>query len=816
MKKISQILTPRSEVLEGNFQGALQAHQVHSEAVRLESDPPSLFRATWPSDGIRNVIDRCRQKMNGNDHQGGFLLAGPYGAGKTHALILLYHLFNEPSVGRNWLEEWHIDFEVPDSSRAVVLSTSEVDADQLWVPIYQALGREDLLEQVKRYPTIPLIEELAGRKPLAIFLDEIETWYGSLSRDEPETIEQNQMFLQNLLEVAADKDQRVFVFITLLNKSDELKRILLRTSPIHEDLSASGDREKLILHRLVETPRDVIDDDAVREIAKAFVDAYEFPIELAEPARYRQRMEETYPFHPQLLGLMDRVYESAAERQNVRGAMNVLADALGELYDESSLILTSDLDEAALRGINMQLVHRFNYDAEENEDTRDIPHAKEMLRTILLFTLDAKSQAATTSDILLGTYQKSVGSLNELTMSLSELVGRAHYLHRDDGHFQIREDLNLVALVDRESRQIQDFSEANQELFRLVRRAVFSGDVTIYEEADEILDRQAIDYVVLLSAPESSGELHQMLEDFYHGRQFQNTVVFICQEGPSLLTQDELLNKAKRIAAAVSLQSRIEDPKGELQALINEERRELAGTLKSQFGRLVQWASEEGNDKPKLRLIPTQPSAADVREKIGTDRSYVADHVLAELKNAQAGKRIDALLKDFKKLRRLPVLLDDEVLYGAVRSLYDDGRIVIEGDRAKWHVPGRDAPPKQMRDDLTVHHTDHVPDYVLRPPEPEREDEKPPIVRPDDDEQPEVERKVVIEYLPLEGNSPRSVVSMAEARIHETNDRVRNVKLILTFQEPLSKAALLDLLEALPDSTHISVDLEVERDKSDD
>lgn len=816
MTTISNILTPRREVLEGKFQGALQAHQVHSRTQRLESDAELLFGATYPTNGLRNVVDRCRQKLYDKDHQGGFLLAGPYGAGKTHALIVLYHLFNTPKASKGWLSEWHIDFDDPDSSRAVILSTSEVDADRLWVPVFERLGKEDLLAEVKRYPTIPLIEELAEGQPLAIFLDEIETWYGSLSRDEPEIIEQNQMFIQNLLEVAADQDQKVFVFVTLLNKNDELKQILLRTNPVHEDLSASGDRERLILHRLVETPRDEIDLKAVSAIAKSYIDDYEYPIEIEEPARYRQRIEETYPFHPQLLSLIDRIYESAAERQNVRGAMNVLADVLRDSHDRVDLILTSQLDEAAFRGINMELVHRFNYDALDNEDTREIDYTKEILRTVLLYTLDEKSRAATVSDIMLGVFRPDRFSLNDLSMCLTELIGRAHYLHREDGHFMIREGLNIIALVDREARRMEDVEEAEKELYRLVRSAVFSGDVEVFEGAEEVEDRPGIKYMVMLAAPESPGELGEMLEEVYRGRRYQNTLIFITQDGPSILADREVLDKAKRIAAAISLPNRIEDPQGELVDLIKEERSELATTLRGRFGRLIQWSKEGEAAQLRLRQIPTQPSVADVREKIGTDRSYVADHILEELKGAQGGRRVESLLNDFRRFRRLPVLLDDEIFYGAIRTLFQDGRVVLEGDKSKMYVPGRDAPPRRISDDLTVHHPDHVPDYILNPPEVPEGEEETIVDLVEGEEGPIVTRRAVIEHVPIEGNSPRSIVSMAEARINEAKDRIRSIKASFRFDEPISKEQLLNLLEGLPPASHISTDLEVERDKSED
>ncbi|MFW6029508.1 MAG: DUF499 domain-containing protein [Halanaerobiales bacterium] len=819
---ISDTLKPREEVINGNFQGALQAHQVNRDSKRLENNPDLLFDSTYPSNAIKNIISRIQQKLSRKEHQGGFFLAGPYGSGKSHGLILLYHLFKSPNIGKEWLDYWHIDLEIPSESQAVILSTGEVDVNHLWEPIYKRLGKKDLLKEVEHYPTIPQIESLLDGNPLAIFLDEIETWYGSLSREKSEIIDQNEMFLQNLLEVAADKDENLFVFISLLNKNDDLKRILQRTNPIHEDLSSSGDREKIILHRLIETPRKEIDYEVVTQLVKKYIDSYDYPIEIEEQARYSERMEASYPFHPELLSLMNRIYESAAERQNVRGAMNVLADALGQYYNKTDLLLVSHLDESAFRGINMELVNRYYFDAKENENTNEINNVDQILKTILLYTLDDKSKAATESDIMLGVYQPEVNSLNDLSMSLAELVGRAHYLHRDNGNFQIREGLNHVALVEREVGRMEDEKEAKNELFRLIKNTVFSGKVSIYEEEDNIPDDSKLKFIIMLSAPESDQELQNDLENFFSGRKYQNTVVFITQKGQNLLKEREILNKTKRIAAALILQNRIEDSEGELKKLIKEERRELAETLKEIFGYWIKW-SFQANDL-RFRRIEVDPSVPDIKDKIGTDRSFIGDKIMEEIKSIQSGRRVGALLEDFKKFRRLPVLLDDEAFYGSIRNLYNnEGKIVLEGNRAKMYVPGYDRPPNSIEDDLTIHHPKYISQDILNPDDfndnddySDIEDDDPVVSEGEDDDQqsgePTVEKKITVEHISFHGNSPRSIVSMAEARINKNTDKGRGININFTFERNLNKEQILDFLEQLPQAKNIKVTVEVERE----
>ena len=241
MPEIADLLTPRNEVLKGEFQGVLQAHKVGGEEGRLESDPNRLLSTTYPSDSLQNIMDRVADALSGRDSQGGILLTGPYGSGKSHGLLVLYHMFNSPEVGQAWADDWDISIDLPDDTDAVILSTSETDADLIWEPIYRKAGREDLLEEIERYPTTDHIEALAGDRTLGVFFDEIETWWESFSTDaDRDLLERNRFFLQNLLEVANDPEQDLFTFITLLDRSDRLKEILDRTSPHGEDLNATG------------------------------------------------------------------------------------------------------------------------------------------------------------------------------------------------------------------------------------------------------------------------------------------------------------------------------------------------------------------------------------------------------------------------------------------------------------------------------------------------------------------------------------------------------------------------------------------------
>jgi hypothetical protein len=82
--------------------------------------------------------------------------------------------------------------------------------------------------------------------------------------------------------VANDPGEQLFAFSTLLDKSQDIKRILDRTNPYAVDMNDTGDREQIILHRLFETRGDDIDEKAVRDVVSEYVEHYNYPVEIDE------------------------------------------------------------------------------------------------------------------------------------------------------------------------------------------------------------------------------------------------------------------------------------------------------------------------------------------------------------------------------------------------------------------------------------------------------------------------------------------------------------------------------------------------------
>ncbi|KZX49204.1 DUF499 domain-containing protein [Haloarcula sp. K1] len=832
---IADLLTPRDEVTEGQFQGVLQAHKVGDDEDRLENDADRLISMTYPSNALQTAFDHVDNKLRGRDSQGGIALSGPYGAGKSHGLLVLYHMFNSPDVAQKWIDDWDITLDLPESAKASIHSTSETDADLIWEPIFRDLGREDILDDIKRYPTTEHLERLSDEEPVAIFFDEIETWWESFDESEnEELLERNEFFLQNLFEVANDPQEDLFAFVTLLDKSRDIRRILDRTNPYAVDMNDTGDREQIILHRLFETRQEDVDDKAVRDIVSEFVDHYTFPIEIDEPKRYENRMVETYPFHPELLDLLDDIYEAGRERQSVRGVMNVLADTVRRKYEETDLIVTCDIEPSAFRGINQTLFNRYVSDRDAVED---IDFGDDLLRTIFLYTIEEREQRASVTECLLGTFKSEKATVDKLHMSLESLYGVAHYLDRDSQkeNYYLTEDPKLTALVTREQeRALEDDRDSIEKtLVDVVRNEVWGDDVCVYPDED-VPDIQELTTVVMLDYL-SNGALRTKLNDFFEGRTYQNTVLFVTPK-KEIRDDEDIISKAARVLGAENLRGNVDDG-GELASIIRNERRELRNELEDRFGKWVKWSEDLSGDGVRMRRIDVAADVDDVKDKVGRDKTYVGEKISEEVADAENGIAIASMLNDFRQFRRMPMLLSDEVFYSAVSQLYRDEKIVLEGDRANFYVPHKDDHLPDLDDDLTIHHPDNLDDSIF-------EEEEPPEPTGGGDgggsdigggggdggdgpdkptpgggggsggggggggPSPVSTTKETIE---LEGNSARVLRSQADARINSKTDSTVSIDLNYDVAG-ISKDELIKFLEQLPSGDHIDATVVVERE----
>lgn len=802
--KIKNVVKPKKEVINKELQGVIQSYKVGSDENRVESKPEKFFSSTYPSNAIKNVIERINDKRTHETSKGSFILSGPRGSGKSHALVALYHLFQNPKIASQWLDYWNIDFKKPkEESQSVIVSAQETDPDLLWEPIFKRAGKENLLEKVKRYPTTEIIEELVGDNTFAILLDELGTWWETFDREtDREMIKKNEMFLLALMEVANDKNKQLFVFATSYGKISGLDKTLNRTSPYREDMSSSGDKEKIIFHRLFEKPRKEVNEEKIRNIVKKYTEEYEKPIDISNIRKYEEKFVKSYPFHPQLLEILGAIYEGAKERQNVRGEMRVLSETLSNLYDKTDAILISDLNEKAFRGIDREIVNKFETDVRKR--ISNIDYGEELLKVILMFSLEGTELAATESDAILGTFKPAEGmTLTQLSMSLENIYGKAQYLHKDDGHYSIKKERNIGALIESEKGNI-DEKEVKEEVKKLIKKEIFENQAYIYEleKGNVPDDRKNKKIVVCLKSYGDEKQTKGELESFLKNRTYQNNVIFIVPKNGGPLNDDHLLGKIKNIVAAKSLKLRIDEKTEEINKRIQDEIKEAVSYIKNLYGYWIKWARREKTHEVSIVKKPIKPDIHEIRESIKTDETLLKEFILNEVKGNEKGRKIGSLLQDFKKMRKYPLISEDGVFYNIIKKLNGED-VIIRGDRGKefW-----DRDPKgEIKDEWQI-----IDINFVSPPEIEEPEEELKFTEEEIPQSLEEKRKTKIKRKFARGNSPKVITTKYETTLNEESlENINKIDLNISFKK-LGKRGLLELLKKLPDCEFIESEIEVE------
>ena len=380
-------------------------------------------------------------------------------------------------------------------------------------------------------------------------------------------------------------------------------------------------------------------------------------------------------------------------------------------------------------------------------------------------------------------------------------------------------------------------SDIEDTLVNVVREDVWDNDVYVYPD-DEIPDTDSLSIVVTLEYL-SNDALESELTDLYSGRKYQNRLLFVTPK-KALRDDDEVFRKTARVLGAENLRGKVDDDKGELRRIIRDERRELVSELSGRFGKWVKWSTTSDGEL-RMRRKNVIADVADVKDKVGRDKTYVGETILGTVEDTEGGVTVESMLNDFKQFRRMPVLLDDELFYSALRKLYEQEKIVLQGDRANLYVPHKGDRMPDLEDDLTIQYPDSLPGEVFE------EDEEPEggegssstgrgsagvgaeensggqtsfggggsTTEPGSPgsstsgDGTSVVSSTTEGRVRLEGNSARVLRSMAESRVNADTDTVTSIELTYDIDD-MSKQDLLEFLGELPSANHIDATLVIE------
>ncbi|MDZ7413265.1 MAG: DUF499 domain-containing protein, partial [candidate division KSB1 bacterium] len=374
LKPWTQVATPHDDILRGELEMSTYAADLwavarnDSRCPRVYRDPRDFFVATYLTTALKELLRDVLQVLGGGSGDRVLQLRTPFGGGKTHTLIALYHLVTARDVLTS-LPDLQ-DLPDPGPVRVAVLHGLELDPHvgrkpkdgphlhTLWGELAWQLGGAEAYELVRTQdegrtaPGGDIVRQLLDDGPTLILIDEALLYVQkamAIPLHDSTLGRQVMVFLQTLTEVVRGLPQAALVYSlqasvheatgdeALLQDLDHLvSRVDAKREPV------SGDEVMCVVQRRLFKD---LGEEAVRQaVARAYAVLFQrlreglgqTESERREAAHeaevLQERILKSYPFHPDLLDLMYHRWGSLPSYQRTRGALQFLATTVHALW----------------------------------------------------------------------------------------------------------------------------------------------------------------------------------------------------------------------------------------------------------------------------------------------------------------------------------------------------------------------------------------------------------------------------------------------------------------------------------------------------
>lgn len=646
--ELYDVVQPRPDVLAGTLTDAVFAASLDEVVAGTAPDvygtPADFFASTYPSAGLRSLLDETLGRIGGGRPDGAPIvrLETNLGGGKTHNLIALYHAaLGHLDVLRatEFMDPGLLPAE-PITQVGVFVGTATgatsfpevagIAPNTLWGYLALQVGGTAAYEEIRsddEHLTAPgahALSRIMGGRPTLVLIDEIARYLGVA---EGRTVGkgtlagQTTAFLMALMEAVASQPAAALVLTTtqvtdafgeqtaaVLAAIAETQSLIARKEHVLRP-SDEADLPKILARRLFAR----VDAQAAAATATSYATAAseafgrgaDLPERMTGPG-FAADVARSYPFHPDLVTVLDKRLSTIPNFQRTRGALRLLARTVRLLWDHpqagTQLIhlhhidlsdkdtaedLSSRLDKATLEPVIRADIasqpggepsHAKAVDARMGTSA-----ATRLATTAYLWSL-TRDVPGVPASTLIGGVLTPGDDPNVLTKALDNLEASAWYLHCDARGYRFSVEPSLAKLVQEAESQIsggrakQAATDILAGLFRdsalKVRRS--------WEDA-KVPDRDDDAWLVVLHWDEFGGDcgvtdsakvpfqIRELWEKTPAGgvREYRNRVILL---GPQARSHDTMLRTVRRHLALRDL-ARSGDM---LRSLPDEKRKEVA------------------------------------------------------------------------------------------------------------------------------------------------------------------------------------------------------------------------------------------------
>ena len=552
-----EILKPR---VQSTIEGVIDIENINDSTKRkIESDPERFFDLTYITSDIKRIINSINTRFSDSSKSAGlFLLEAEKGLGKSHDLVLVYHLVNTPKLSKDWLDNNGLQCQLPEKPKILIRKLTDKPTDKIWDIVFDDLGYN--LEG--RIPSVDDLNNAIGENQLILILDELERGIQGIT-DKNKRI-QNINFLQMLSE-AANRSNAVTLFVSIYNSSEEPGSTLARVA--HESIQFlnNEDKAKVVQHRLFED-FNTKDKKKVDKIVASYVNKMKKNLPELDGESYTKKLATTYPFSPELIDVLyTRIPTLKSGWQGVRGSLGYLFHQVQQVDDNVDII--------SVAHSNMEDEHNWAHWRDLDPANNMLPNIKsdytqlakilginQLMAVVALYTLSGADRTRGVDDqnLLLNCLYTEL-DINDFQKGKTLLQKYAPHIQTNEDRIFFSLDENARAKVEYRAIQIPD-TDAYDRLEEIILNDVYMDrNAILYYGTPEDFDKKyqelIKDRIRTVIAPKvlTQDEVYKL----YYGKENRNRILLLepAQSGAHLLHDANLLKWAKRQLAALEMAS---------------------------------------------------------------------------------------------------------------------------------------------------------------------------------------------------------------------------------------------------------------------
>lgn len=550
MKPFHTVAIPHEDIKSGALEMSVFAADLWSASrgsgPQEYSNPDVFFRKTYQTDGLKELLEAVQKRLGGRGGDSVLQVQTPFGGGKTHSMIALYHKAGE----------WN-------ANRVVIVGTV-LDKDKtLWGEIERQLtGEIKYLTGMVSPGREALNKVLTANAPVLILMDELMEYMTKASGVKVENTtlaEQTLAFMQELSEEASSVSgvcALVTLQSSLIEQSSEaaerllskLKKTLGRKEKVYAPVKDS-EVTKIIRKRLFSS----INERAAEEIVSNLVDYYSNQSILPagiEKSDYRTRFLDSYPFIPEVIDVLYHRWGSYPEFQRTRGVLRILALVIHSLLKSGNSYISLadfDLDRQELRqelikftGSEFNSVIASDITADDSGTVRTNPElgkayqnlniATRAAQTVFMYSFSGgREHGATLTDIKrqAAAYDNPAEVISDC---LERLKNRLFFLQNTDDKyfFSNKPNLNRIIQTKMENVPSESLKELEEELLKRnisgKRFKTFVGEQSYKDIPDnydlKLLVLESVDKQMMMEIVNNRGNSTPRVN--------RNTIIFLC------------------------------------------------------------------------------------------------------------------------------------------------------------------------------------------------------------------------------------------------------------------------------------------------